>query len=137
MLQIYPGVFEMILELHEKSFQLGAVTSKKTLFARRGLEHFGLDPFFQVVVGEDEVQRHKPEPDPILFALVPLGVEPDEALMVGDAPFDILSAQAAQVRSAAVTWGAYPREQLLTYHPDFILDQIDEIVPLVERLSHE
>ncbi len=134
LLRIYPGARETVEELSRRGLLLGAVTSKKTSFARRGLEHFGVLGYFQAVVGEDEVTRHKPAADPVLCALEMLDVKPDEALMIGDAPFDIQSAHAAGVRAAAVLWGAYTRDRLAETHPDFWLERMDDILPLVERL---
>src|SRR6266850_1493669 len=59
----------------------------------------------EVYLGGDSVKRHKPAPDLALLAVERLGVRPDEAVVVGDAPADIDMARAAGMRAVQVTWG--------------------------------
>src|SRR5678815_4537220 len=41
-----------------------------------------------VVIGAEDTERHKPDPDPVLEALRRLEAEPAEAAYVGDSPYD-------------------------------------------------
>ena len=55
-----------------------------------------------MIVGADDTARHKPDPEPILLALERLGAQPEDAVYVGDSPFDIGAARRpASTRSAS------------------------------------
>ena len=60
---------------------------------------------FSVVVGFEDVARHKPDPEGVELALGRLGVLPKEALLVGDSAADIEAARAAGCPSCYATWG--------------------------------
>ncbi len=127
----FPGVNEAVAALREAGVRLAVVTSKFTPLARRGLAVCGLEGYFPVVVGEGDVRRHKPAPDPALRALELLGVEPGpRVLMVGDAPADLFCGRAAGCRTAAVGW-ALNREGLAAAEPDYWVEQPSDLVALV------
>ena len=70
-------------------------------------------------LGSRTRSRHKPDPEPVLLAIERLGGTPDEAVYVGDSPFDIGAAKAAGVFAVAVGWGGiHPDERLLAEEPD-------------------
>lgn len=129
--KIFPGVAETLDRLFHKGIYCGVVSSKKNDMVERGLKVFGLDQYMTCVVGSDDTDKHKPEADPILKALEQIPVPYEAVLMVGDSPFDILSAQNAGVDSAAVAWGARSLEHLLKYHPDHVIHHMDELLQWV------
>ena len=128
MVRPYPGVLDAVRRLHAGGRRLAIVTSKKHDGAERGLRRCGFDGLFPVVVGADDVERHKPEPEPVLRALELLSVAPDDAVFVGDSPHDLAAGRAAGVRTAAVGWGPFPRAQLEGQAPDFWIDRADDLL---------
>ena len=60
----------------------------------------------------DDAEKPKPEPDIFQAALNLLGVEPSEALALGDTPWDVEAAGKAGVSTVAVQSGAWRKEQL-------------------------
>lgn len=64
----------------------------------------GLRDYFEDMVSCDDTNVHKPNPEPILLCLEKLGIAKDEAIMVGDSPFDIKCANNAGVKSVLVDW---------------------------------
>ncbi|MEW6267813.1 MAG: HAD family hydrolase [Thermodesulfobacteriota bacterium] len=66
------------------------------------LEHFGLGPHFDLVVGMHDVARPKPAPDMLLRCLEHFGLEREQALYVGDSPTDREAAEAAGIEFVAV-----------------------------------
>lgn len=132
LLRNFEGVSEALSTLHTAGVQLAIVTSKHVALARRGLRVANLDKYFPVVVGMDETEKHKPEPEPALLALQRLGVEPGpHVLMVGDSRFDILCGRNAGCKTAAVGWTVQDRAQLAESRPDFWLEQPGDLVDLV------
>lgn len=52
------------------------------------MRRLGLDKYFQAIVSADEVGISKPAPEPFMAALERVGVEPGNALHIGDHPSD-------------------------------------------------
>jgi len=73
--------------------------------ARSVLDRYGFMEHLDLVLGEDEVARAKPDPEHILAALRKLGVEPKDACMVGDTEYDMLAGIRAGCMPIGVSWG--------------------------------
>jgi phosphoglycolate phosphatase-like HAD superfamily hydrolase len=58
-------------------------------------------------VSSDEAKESKPAGDIIDVALRKAGVQPTEAVMIGDTPYDVAAAKAAGVKCIAVRCGGY------------------------------
>ena len=133
--KLYPGVEELLEQLSAAGVKLALVTTKHQAQADFTLKAFGLTRYFDYVHGWQEGREHKPHPEPVLTTLNRLGVQPDEAIMVGDSELDIESARAAGVDTCAVTYGFRPAWFLKSFRPDFLVSRPDDIAPIV--LSHE
>lgn len=127
----YPNVYETIKSLHEQGYKLGVVTSKARTTVKMGLKLTKLDAFFDVVVTIDDVKKPKPDAEPVLMALAQLQSKPDESIMVGDSIFDIRSGKNAAVTTAAVGWTIKGREALEKESPDYILDDMGDLLNIV------
>ena len=108
------------------------VTAKRRETVELAFAHVPLGHLFEVVVGGDETERHKPDPEPLLLAAERLGAAPEETAYVGDSPFDVRAAKAAGMRSVAVTWGRiHDRARLEHEQPDAIVDTAEELLAVV------
>jgi pyrophosphatase PpaX len=125
----YDGVAGAIAELARRG-KLGVVTSKAHDAAARGLRLVGLDPYFPVIVGEDDVTRHKPDPAPVLAAIERLGADRGTTVFVGDSPHDMAAGRAAGVRTAAVLWGPFGQPDLEPQAPDYWLQRPADLARL-------
>ncbi len=123
----YDGVNDLVVSLAEEGRSLGVVTSKIESLAHRALEHVGLTRHFSIVVGIESTARHKPDPDPLIFALEQLGARREEAIYVGDSPFDLRAARAAGIASCAVTWGAFTEDVLRQEEPTSVATNAAEL----------
>lgn len=133
--KLYDGVLDAVLALKNAGHVLGIVTSKAEWIAQRSLTHVGLDGYFHLLVGVDATQRHKPDPEPVRFALERLGGHPDRSAFIGDSPYDIRAGNGAGVATAAATWGAFPRDTLLAEHPSYVLERPQDIPSFIETLG--
>lgn len=95
------------------------------------LEAAGLVACFSVVVGSDNIERGKPDPESYQRALALLdgGLSPEEVLVLEDTEAGVAAAKGAGMRCVAVL-GTLTPERLLG--ADEIVERID--LPLVERL---
>jgi len=132
----YEGIPELVARLDAAGHPLGVVTSKSDHLAIRSLEHVGLAPHFDVIVGADRTTRHKPEPDPIWHALRELAGESGRAVYIGDSPFDVMSANAAGVTSIGVTWGASTYAPLLAAGPRHVVSTVPGLEALLTELAN-
>ncbi len=128
----FAGVPETIQKLYNAGILMAIVTSKTKSTAIRGLKLFDMDKYFPVVIGHEECQRHKPDPEPVLLALEKIKLAPSDCLMVGDSPFDLASARAAGVKTAAVRWTEITWDSLLAENPDYILNTINDLLTICE-----
>lgn len=71
------------------------------------LEQAGVQDLLDTAVSSDEAKESKPDGDIIQVALQKAGVQPEEAVMIGDTPYDIAAAKAAGVRCIALRCGGY------------------------------
>jgi pyrophosphatase PpaX len=126
------GMEDVIVRLHEEGRRLGVVTAKRRATVDLAFARVPLAHLFDTVVGGDETERHKPDPEPLLLAAKRLGVDPATAAYVGDSPFDIRAAKAAGMYAVAVTWGRiHDRGRLEREQPDAIADTAEELLELL------
>jgi AHBA synthesis associated protein len=128
---VFDGVVDVLRTLRERGIGLAVATGKSGPRARSLLERLGILPMFDHVIGSDEVACPKPAPDIVLRALDLLGVQPPEAMMIGDAVTDLASARGAGVTAVAALWGEEDNAELLAAHPDVVLRQPADLLSLV------
>ena len=104
LVKIFPGIKELLESLKTDGFRMGVVTSRTRESAQRYMDMFGIGDYFEEMVSCDDTEIHKPNPEPILLCLKKMGITAEEALMVGDSPFDIKCANNAKVKSVLVYW---------------------------------
>jgi phosphonatase-like hydrolase len=87
------------------------------------------------VICSDEVAQGRPHADMIEVLRDDLGIDsPAQILKVGDTEVDVEEGRnAACGKVVSVTTGAYTREQLRLYGPDFIIDDLQELLPIIEQ----
>jgi HAD superfamily hydrolase (TIGR01509 family) len=131
----YPGVRAALASLHAAGLKLAVVTSQIAGELATTRAVLGLDECIDTWIHSDLVAHPKPAADPVLLALEQLGVQPGNALMVGDSIYDLRAGQAAGTRTAAVTWGFSNLPDLMACSPDLILNQPDELAQLPQRMA--
>lgn len=129
----FPGIPEAIASLKNAGFTVGVVTSKRAVLATKSLKAHGLFDAFACVNGAEDSTAHKPDPDPLLTAAKKLGVSPDRCVYVGDSPYDLQAAHAANMPCVGVTWGKFfGRDILLEQMPSVLIASPEELVGAVE-----
>ena len=76
------------------------------------------EQYFDVFITADDVEKHKPDPAPVIAALDQFAVDASEAVFIGDSPHDIAAGRSAGVQTAAVLWGPFTRQALAHQPPD-------------------
>jgi len=122
--EFVPGT---VRSLHEAGKTLGIVSTKFRCRIEAVLRREGLARRFEVVVGGEDVQEFKPDPQGLLMALSKLECTRREALFVGDSLADAEAAQRAGLDFLAVLSGTTPREDLAAFRPVEILPSVREL----------
>ena len=123
----FPGVIDLLHDLHDAGIPLATATSKQTPMALAQMEHLGLTSVFDVVAGAT--------PDPssnkarvireALTRLEALGADISHPVIVGDSIWDVRGAQEAGIPVVGVGWG---------YATEDGLDDADAVCETVEDL---
>lgn len=131
----YDQVVETVDFIRAAGHPVAVVTSKTGWLARRGLDHVGLGPHFDVIIGCDVCERHKPDPEPVLRALDRLAYEPRDAVFVGDSVHDMAAGNAAGVVTVAALWGPFSREDLVAANPAHYLTRMADLPRLLTEVQ--
>ena len=131
-LEAFDGVLDLLPRLRAEGRRIGIVTAKRLRTVGLALDRFPvLRETTEVVIGADDTERHKPDPDPVLEACAVWRGTRDAAY-VGDSPFDIRAAKAAGALAVAVGWGGiHPDERLLREEPDALVHTAEELHALL------
>jgi pyrophosphatase PpaX len=122
------GIDGLLVSLKDEGRRLGIVTAKRRATVDLAFNVLPLRHLFDTVVGGDETERHKPDPEPLLLAAERLDVAPETCAYVGDSPFDMCAAKAAHMYAIAVTWGGiHDRAKLKREQPDAIVDSAEDL----------
>lgn len=122
-----PGVREIVEELHAQGVLMGVVTNKPQMPTEAILDHFGLSPYLDAVIGGDSGVEKKPAPDMIFAALDRLGLRPEDAVLVGDSVADVGSARAAGIPVIALR-GGYTSVPVDEIGADIVIDGLADLL---------
>ena len=134
LVRCYEDVVGVVDGLRRAGHPLGIVTSKTGWLAQRGIDNVGLGSHFDVIVGCDMCNRHKPDPEPVHLALERLGYSTDDAVFVGDSIYDMQAGNAAGVTTIAALWGPFTRVDLEPSAPDHYLERIADLPGLLAQV---
>lgn len=99
----YPGVAETLEKLAD--LPMAVLTNKPVRISVRILDAMGLARHFRAIYGGNSFETKKPDPLGAATILKEFGVEPREALLVGDSEVDVQTARNAGTLAAAVNYG--------------------------------
>jgi phosphoglycolate phosphatase len=123
---LFPGVRELLQDLHAAGYRLAVATGK----SRRGLEHAldstALRRYFAASRCADETNP-KPHPAMLLELMAHFAAAPGQALMIGDTSHDLEMARSAGVDAVAVTYGAHPGDALRALAPRACVASVPEL----------
>jgi len=137
--QIYPMPFaeELFAWLKEKGIKIGLDTGFSSDITNIIINRLGWlkDKKIDAIVSSNEVQAGRPQPYMIRKIMQAVGVtDAASVIKVGDTEVDVNEGKnAGCLYSIAVTTGAFTREQLLPYSPSFIIDGLEELIPIIEQ----
>lgn len=131
------GAEKAILGLKKRGIKVGVVSSKRRIMVDRGLKVCCLSELMDVIITPEDTEKHKPDGAPLIKACSLLGIDPTDALMVGDSHFDILCGKNAMAKTCLVKYTAIPIENILKYKPNFLIEKLTDLLDIVDHESYE
>ncbi|NJC06791.1 membrane protein [Sphingomonas kaistensis] len=111
-LKPFPGARQLLQRCRDEGLKVMLATSASGRELERHLDVLDARGIVDGWTSADDVGHSKPCPDLFEAAAQRIGVAPDEALVVGDSPYDIRAAGAAGIRAVAVRSGLFDDEAL-------------------------
>jgi phosphoglycolate phosphatase len=132
---LFPGVLAGLEALNALGLKIAVVTNKQQRLALELIARHGLGRWVQTVVGGDECERRKPDPQPLHMACERLQVSTARALMVGDSLNDVLAARAAGMPVVCVPYGYNEGNDARMLPCDAFIESVSELPSLLEGES--
>lgn len=132
---LYPGVTEVLNQLNKDGIKISLLTTKGQDQADKIIDYFELRKYFSFIMGRRKGIAIKPSPESLHFICAELGVDESETIMVGDAEIDINCGKNAGAFSCGVTYGYRTKELLESENPDFMINEIGELLNIVSDLN--
>ncbi len=126
----FDGVIDTLHHLHDEGKTLAMASSRQHESLDILVDDFGIESLFAMIVGGDDVTKSKPNAEPVNLILSTLDFSPSQALVVGDAPVDILMGRNAGTRTCAVTYGNGSMDELKASLPDYLIDKFSELAEI-------
>lgn len=127
---LFPHVLPTLNALHNRGLQLAICSSRGRPTLEAFVDSFHLANLVSCVVSSDDVTHAKPHPEPVQRILDRLQIPPTEAIVVGDASFDILMGRAAGCRTVGVTYGNQTAADLLSAGADLLIDDFARLLSI-------
>lgn len=107
-----PGAQELLDHLTTAGIPWAVATSGRTTSAGAARRYLDI-PDSVPVVTRDDVQHAKPDPDLFTEAASRLGVDIEDAVVVGDSVWDLLAARRARALGVGLLSGGYGEDELI------------------------
>jgi len=91
------------------------------------LDETDLTKYFDLIISGDDVKKHKPDPEGIIRFIQMYNLKPQNVLMIGDAPSDIIAANNAGVEIASVVWDSYAEDEVKKLNSKNVFHSVDEL----------
>ena len=130
---LFDGAKEVLQELKQKGYALGVMSNKKRDVVEMGLSYTGIGQYFDAVLGGDEIDRPKPDPQGILRVCGELRHDHDDVIYVGDSPTDIEAAKNMAAFSVAFVSDASREEALKALKPCALIHKFSELSEIIKE----
>ena len=103
--RVFDGMRETLDELKRRGYVLAVLSNKKNKYVQPIISTAFGEGYFDFVCGWDEVRPKKPDPTSLLDMLAELGIEKENAWMIGDLPADYSVSVNAGINHVIADWG--------------------------------
>lgn len=125
---LFDSVPKTVSKLKKQGFTLGIVSTKFRYRIVSILQREHLSDTFDVIVGGEDVSRHKPDPEGLLKAMKAVQCSAADSVYIGDSVVDAEAAERAGVRFIAVLTGTTSKNAFNGFDVFQFADHIQNIL---------
>ena len=129
--QPYPDIVEMLKLFKHRGMKMAILSNKPDSFTQKCVSHHFSTIGFDCISGKKDLRPAKPDPTVTLEILEAFGVEPEQALFVGDSSVDIQTGLNAGMNTVGVDWGFRTREELVGAGAHIVVSTPKELIEYV------
>lgn len=129
----YPGMVELLEALQTEGILLAVASNKYQEATTKIIGELYPSIRFSAVLGQREGINIKPDPQIVFDILQATGADKSDVLYVGDSGVDMQTGLNAGVETCGVTWGFRPRTELEPFHPQHIVDSVEELKKIINN----
>lgn len=128
----FPGISELLEELHLSGKRIYIVTSKLEKYAQMIARHFGFDRYIDDLIGAEATGKHSGKGQLIEQIMERNRIPASHrVVMIGDTSYDMLGAKENNISAIAVEYGFGTPELLSACQPDYQVESVDELAELL------
>ena len=131
--EVFPNVVETMSALKQQGYMLTIASSRSHNSLTELTHDMGIADNISYLIGADDVEKAKPDPEPVLNTLKAMRFEASQTLVVGDMAVDILMGANAGAKTCGVTWGNGSKEEIEQAGATFIIDKMEDILKIIEE----
>lgn len=108
----FPGARDLLARAKARGLIVSLATSAKQEELDHHLDLLDARDLIDVATSADDADHTKPDPDIFCAALAKTGAEPDQALVIGDSPYDVIAARRAGIAAIGLLSGGFREHEL-------------------------
>lgn len=124
---LFPDVIPLLSKLKREGKKVGIISTKRRLRINETLEKFDMFPLVDLVIGVEDVESFKPNPEGVYKALEVFCEKKENTLYVGDSIIDAQTARNAGVAFIGVTTGTTKKSELQAFPHIKIIDNLGSL----------
>lgn len=129
---LFPETIPTLTKLKSQGARIGIISTKYRHRILSFLKDHLPEDFFDIIIGGEDVQQAKPNPEGLLLAIERLAVPSKQVLYIGDSTVDAETAQAARIDFVGVTSGMTTKEELQAYPHREVIESLDGLIVFAE-----
>jgi HAD superfamily hydrolase (TIGR01509 family) len=127
------GASELLRDLHDRHHTVILSSSAKQAEIEHYVDLLDARRLADGWTDAEDVEATKPQPDLVHAALECAGARPEQAVMIGDSPWDVQAAKRAGVQTIAVMTGGFSKEELCQAGAVEVHESVAELRTQLER----
>ena len=131
---VYEGMIDLLKKLQSEGYKLAIISNKPQDGTTEVCKTFFREIKFDVVFGQREGIKTKPDRACVDMTLRELGITASEAVFIGDSDVDAMTAINAEVDGICVLWGYRPKERLLAVGATVFAETAEELYQKIKAL---
>ncbi len=132
---LLPGVTEALKALKRMGLKIGLFTINSEKPTNYILKRFRMVSLFNTVIPRNSVKHVKPNSEHLEATLKSLGVNPNEAIVVGDGISDMQCARELKAIAAGFPTGTSSPTELIDFGANYIITSLTDLPVLIEQIN--